>query len=232
MTNVYRFRQWSLTVLRLVIAVIFIYHGYLKLFAPGGLLGTANFFASIGIPLAKYAAILVGFVEFAGGLFLLLGFVTKWASLVLIIEMLVAIFKAHLRNGFLIANNGYEFALLIGLCLLVLLLNGPGSMALDRLIFESEEEEQKPKSRPQKKVNVKYINGSGVIAKTGIKREEGYLYFIDKKGDVSRVQMARRGKRTSKKHELILKVGLKRKEGYLYYIDKKGDIAQSKMARG
>ncbi len=33
------------------------------------------------------------------------------------------------------------------------------------------------------------------LAKAGIKREEGYLYFIDKQGDISRAKMARRGKK-------------------------------------
>ena len=30
------------------------------------------------------------------------------------------------------------------------------------------------------------------VAKAGVKRQDGYLYFIDKQGDVSRAKMARR----------------------------------------
>ena len=33
------------------------------------------------------------------------------------------------------------------------------------------------------------------VAKAGVKRAEGYLYFIDKQGDVSRAKMARGGKK-------------------------------------
>ena len=33
------------------------------------------------------------------------------------------------------------------------------------------------------------------VAKTGVKRAEGFLYFIDKQGDVSRAKMARGGKK-------------------------------------
>jgi hypothetical protein len=36
------------------------------------------------------------------------------------------------------------------------------------------------------------------VAKVGIKKEPGYLYFIDKDGDVSRAKMAR-GRKKSKK---------------------------------
>jgi hypothetical protein len=71
-----------------------------------------------------------------------------------------------------------------------------------------------------------------VIAKTKIKREKGYLYFLDKKGNVAKVQMARAGKKTSKKQEVVAKVGVKRKEGYLYYIDKAGNVCEAKMVRG
>ena len=30
------------------------------------------------------------------------------------------------------------------------------------------------------------------VAKVGVKKEKGYLYFVDKKGNVSRAKMARR----------------------------------------
>ena len=36
------------------------------------------------------------------------------------------------------------------------------------------------------------------VAKLGVKREDGYLYFIDKDGDVSRSVMARGGKKGGK----------------------------------
>ena len=66
------------------------------------------------------------------------------------------------------------------------------------------------------------------VAKTGVKRAEGYLYFIDKGGDVSRAKMARGGKHGGKA-EKVQKVGLKKEKGYLYYLDKKGDISRAKM---
>ena len=71
-----------------------------------------------------------------------------------------------------------------------------------------------------------------VVAKTGVKREKGYLYFLDKRGNVAKVQMKRAGKKTSKKQTVVAKTGIKRKSGYLYYIDKKGNVAEAKMQRG
>ena len=68
------------------------------------------------------------------------------------------------------------------------------------------------------------------VEKTGVKRQEGYLYFIDKQGDVSRAKMARGGKKGGKP-EKVKKVGLKKEKGYLYFLDKQGDVSRAKMAR-
>ena len=69
------------------------------------------------------------------------------------------------------------------------------------------------------------------IVKLGIKREKGYLYYIDKHGDVSCAKMAR-GKKKGGSPKKVAKAGIKRKEGYLYFLDKQGDISCAKMKRG
>ncbi len=71
-----------------------------------------------------------------------------------------------------------------------------------------------------------------VLAKTGIKRESGYLYYVDKSGNAARVNMKRPGKPYKKKVEVLSKAGIKRADGYLYFIDKSGNIARAKMQRG
>ncbi len=71
------------------------------------------------------------------------------------------------------------------------------------------------------------------VASAGVKKVDGYLYFVDKRGDVSRVKMAR-GRKKGKmgKPECVCKVGVKKVGGYLYFVDKKGDISRAKMVRG
>ena len=69
------------------------------------------------------------------------------------------------------------------------------------------------------------------VAKVGIKKKKGYLYFVDKKGDVSCAIMAR-GSKKGGKAQKVAKVGIKKQAGYLYFIDKKGDISCAKMVRG
>ena len=71
------------------------------------------------------------------------------------------------------------------------------------------------------------------VAKVGVRKQAGYLYFVDKKGNVARAKMSRGGRKKGKaKIEVVAKAGVKKKSGYLYFIDKSGDISAAKMARG
>ncbi len=71
------------------------------------------------------------------------------------------------------------------------------------------------------------------VAKVGVKKQEGYLYFVDKHGNVARAKMSRGGRKKGKaKVEVVEKVSVKKKPGYLYFIDKHGDVSCAKMARG
>lgn len=69
------------------------------------------------------------------------------------------------------------------------------------------------------------------VCKCGIKRRKGYLYYINKKGDVVETKMAR-GKKKGGGGKVIVKSGIKRQKGYLYFVDKRGDVSMAKMARG
>ncbi|MBI2649879.1 hypothetical protein HYX04_01035 [Candidatus Woesearchaeota archaeon] len=71
------------------------------------------------------------------------------------------------------------------------------------------------------------------VAKVGVRKQAGYLYFVDKKGNVARAKMSRGGRKKGRaKVEVVAKAGVKKKHGYLYFIDKHGDISAAKMARG
>ena len=77
------------------------------------------------------------------------------------------------------------------------------------------------------------INKTEKVEKLGLKKAKGFLYFIDKKGNVHRIKMrAGRGPRDRAKSELVCKVGIVRVPGYLYFLDKAGDISRVRMAHG
>ena len=71
------------------------------------------------------------------------------------------------------------------------------------------------------------------VARAGVKRESGYLYFLDGDGDISRAPMVRGHSKGAKgKTEKVSKTQVKKESGYMYFIDKDGDVARTKMARG
>jgi len=71
------------------------------------------------------------------------------------------------------------------------------------------------------------------VKDAGVKKESGYLYFVDKDGDVSRAKMSRGGRKKGKSQtEKVAKVGVKKESGYLYFVDKDGGVSRAKMARG
>ena len=69
------------------------------------------------------------------------------------------------------------------------------------------------------------------VKTTGVTKEKGYLYYLDKNGDVSRSKMAR-GADKGGNAEVVERCGVSRESGWLYFIDKDGDVSKAKMARG
>jgi putative oxidoreductase len=126
-------REWGLAVLRAAVGLVFMLHGWQKLFELG-LSGVAGFFGQLGIPAPLLAATLVALLEFAGGAALLLGLFTRWLAAPLALDALVAMLLVHLPNGFFVQNGGVELVLLLLAGSIALALAGPGAFALDRLI--------------------------------------------------------------------------------------------------
>ena len=69
------------------------------------------------------------------------------------------------------------------------------------------------------------------VKTTGVTKESGYLYYLDKSGDVSRVKMDR-GANKGGNPQKVATAGVNRESGWLYFIDKDGDVSRAKMARG
>ncbi len=69
------------------------------------------------------------------------------------------------------------------------------------------------------------------VAKVGVKKEKGHLYFVDKQGDISCAKMARGAKKGGSPKK-VAQVGIKREVGYLYFIGQQGDISCAKVVRG
>ncbi|KVF77014.1 quinol oxidase [Burkholderia sp. FL-7-2-10-S1-D7] len=126
--NPHRLNDLGATLLRVALGVLYLAHVAQKVFVFT-LPGTAQFFASIGLP--GWLAYVTTFVELAGGLALLAGFRVRIAALVLLPFMLGAV-SAHLPNGWSFAspNGGWEYPAFWAVTLAVQALLGGGAFAL------------------------------------------------------------------------------------------------------
>ena len=125
-------REWGLAVLRVVVGITLLMHGWQKLFQMG-IPGVAGFFGQVGLPAPALAATVVSFLELAGGAALIVGLCTRWLAIPLALDMLVATLLVHLPNGFF-APMGIELTLVLLGGLAALALAGPGAFAVDRLL--------------------------------------------------------------------------------------------------
>jgi putative oxidoreductase len=116
--------------IRILAGVTFIAHGLPKF---EDLAGTQGFFGSIGLP--PELALPIGLLEVIGGIFLLVGVVTRIAAALLIIDMIGAIILVKISDGFV---GGYEFELLLIAISVSLLLTGPGRVSVEWDVLKRE----------------------------------------------------------------------------------------------
>jgi putative oxidoreductase len=134
-------KDLGLTLLRVIVGVVFLAHGYQKLFV-WGIGGVTGAFTQMGIPAPHLSAYLATFAEFFGGAALLLGLFTRLAAIPVAFTMLVAILQVHLQGGFY-APKGVEYPLTLLAANIALVIAGGGAFALDNLIFKSAPAEKK-----------------------------------------------------------------------------------------
>jgi len=122
-------QQAGSALLRISLGLMFIAHGLILKFFTFTLAGTAQFFASIGLP--GPLAYVVFALETVGGVLLLINYRTRWVALGLIPVLLGALW-VHIGNGWVFsnANGGWEYPLFLIAMSIVHALLGDGAFAL------------------------------------------------------------------------------------------------------
>lgn len=131
----------ALMLIRLGVGIVFFAHGARKLFGffgGSGMEGTIEQFANLGIWFPTPTAWMVSVIEFAGGVGLLIGFLTREWSLLLSLVMLGAIVTVTGKNGFFIQNQGFEYNFILIAACMSLFYGGGGSASFDRIMFPRE----------------------------------------------------------------------------------------------
>lgn len=119
---------------RLLVALVFLSEGVQKFLFPQAL-GVGRFL-KIGIPAPQFFAPFVGAVEIVGGLMLVIGLLTRLASIALLIDISVAILTTKLP---MLAKSGFwataheartDFCMFLGTIFLIIV--GAGANSLDK----------------------------------------------------------------------------------------------------
>ena len=130
--------SFGLAFVRLALGIVFTVSGVGKVFAAGpkatGIDAFAGMLTQLGIPFPTVAAWGVGLLELVGGVLLLVGLFTRVVSALLAVDMAVATALAHFPSGFVVANGGYEYTLVLALSAVGLAIGGAGAASIDRAL--------------------------------------------------------------------------------------------------
>lgn len=127
MGNLAAWRPQALSMLRIVIALLFLQHGVMKLFHwPAPQPGAPDPLP----PLLLAAAV----IEVVGGVLITLGLFTRIAAFVCSGEMAFAYFMVHAPQGSIPALNLGEAAVLYCIAFFYLFFAGPGPWSLDAVV--------------------------------------------------------------------------------------------------
>src|SRR5262245_19270009 len=140
-------QAWGITLLRLIVGVVLVMHGYLALTLLGPQT-VAGYITRIGYP-ASLATVLAWYLivaHLAGGGLIIIGLWTRWAALANIPPLASAVFLLHLGQGFFMKAmeiapgryvvGGYEFSrtVLVAIIALILPASSPTSIVPTRCL--------------------------------------------------------------------------------------------------
>ena len=124
----------ALLLVRIALALPFVFHGAQIAFGAFGGPGLHGFVQASKGQMPLPVAALVGYGEFLGGLGILFGVLSRLASGGIALIMLGAIFMVHLKNGYSVQSGGVEYALPLLILAIVLMVAGPGRMTAARIL--------------------------------------------------------------------------------------------------
>lgn len=130
-------RDIALLIFRAVLGVVFVAHGFERMFITG-IVETTGQFSALGIPQPKLSAYVVSAAELFGGAFLVIGLLTTFMAGALALLMLAATYFVHMTEGFFIHSNGMEYTIVLMVSLLMIVVFGSGRASLDGVLSRAE----------------------------------------------------------------------------------------------
>ena len=130
-------RDGALLIFRVVLGLVFIAHGIDKFFFPG-MDDTIGQFSAWGIPQPQIFAWVVAVGELAAGTMMVIGLLATFAAGMLALLSALSIYFVHFKNGLFIEEGGFEYAAVLCVALLMVVVFGSGRASLDGVLSRVE----------------------------------------------------------------------------------------------
>ncbi len=127
-----RFQPFGALVMRLVLSIIMVTHGFTKIIPTGSLYAFSHGVTHLHLPV--WLGYVAAFTEFFGGILLLVGLLTRLVAFMMAVEMVVAMVKVHIHgplNSFNLPSACFAIALM-------LVFTGCGWLGLDDFVGRSK----------------------------------------------------------------------------------------------
>jgi len=126
-------RDIAMLIARIILGVVLFAHGWQKLMI-NGIADTYGQFEKLGIPLAIVSASFTSFVEFVGGVLIIVGALTTTVVALDLVVMVGAAGFVHVTHGIFAKDGGWELVGVIVAVELALAAFGPGRYSVDDLV--------------------------------------------------------------------------------------------------
>jgi putative oxidoreductase len=141
MASVRRLPDLVTVLFRVVLGLMFAFHGAASLFGVFG----GNRGSGMAVPMGEWPGWWAALIQFAGGLLVMAGLGTRVAALACSGSMAYAYFVVHQPLGLLPLNNGGELAAMFCWSFLLIASIGPGSWSLDALLARRATQVEQPR---------------------------------------------------------------------------------------
>ena len=125
-----KFKEYGPAFIRLIIGFHLVYGTQDNVFSYARMEEFAAFLSAHKVPFPLFAAFVSAYAQFICGILFILGFATRYAAFVMIINFIAAILIAHLGDPY--PAKFPALMMLAGACFLFL--HGPGELSVDRLL--------------------------------------------------------------------------------------------------
>src|SRR5699024_162380 len=126
-------RDGALLIFRGALGLVFVAHRICQFFVPG-MDDRSGRFSAWGIPQPQIFAWVVAVGELAAGTMLVIGLLATFAAGMLALLSALSIYFVHFKNGLFIEEGGFEYAAVLCVALLMVVVFGSGRASLDGVL--------------------------------------------------------------------------------------------------